>query len=147
VPYWTALRKMVDRAKESYSTIVHINCHSMPSVPGCFATEQPSLAHPDIVLGNRDGSTCANELMNFLKEVCEKHGLNVKLNDPYKGVAIVRDIGKPAEGVHSVQVEINRRLYMNESTRELNPGYKRIKVFANALIAAAAQYATEQNKI
>jgi N-formylglutamate deformylase len=109
-PYWNALREMVNVAKRRHPTIVHINCHSMPSVAGRFATEQPGLVHPDIVLGNRDGATSSAMLMQRLQAVCEEYRLEVKVNDPYKGVAIVRDIGDPQAGVHSVQVEINRRL-------------------------------------
>jgi N-formylglutamate deformylase len=67
--------------------------------------------------------------------------LTASVNDPYKGVSIVREIGNPADGVHSVQVEINRKLYMNESTRELHGGYERIKKLASALVLASARFA------
>jgi N-formylglutamate deformylase len=140
-PYWDALHEMVAIAKRTHPTIVHLNCHSMPSVAGRFATDQPGLIHPDIVLGNRDGTTCSNELLWELKRVCNDFSLIASVNDPYKGVAIVRDIGNPAEGVHSVQVEINRKLYMNESTRELHDGFERIKKLASALVQASARFA------
>jgi N-formylglutamate deformylase len=140
-PYWKALREMVKIAKRTHPVVVHLNCHSMPSVAGRFATDQPGLVHPDIVLGNRDDTTCSNELLQVLKRVCNDFSLEAKVNDPYKGVAIVRDIGNPAEGVHSVQVEINRKLYMNESTRELHDGYEQIKKLACALVHASAKFA------
>jgi N-formylglutamate deformylase len=143
-PYWQALRALVNTAKEQHAVIVHINCHSMPSVAGRYATERPGLVHPDVVLGNRDGSTCSPELLAVLKGVCEEFEMNVALNDPYKGVAIVREVGQPENGVHSVQVEINRRLYMDEVTRELHQGFDRIKGFANALVAASARYAVSE---
>jgi N-formylglutamate deformylase len=140
-PYWNALHEMVSIAKRTHPTIVHLNCHSMPSVAGRFATDQPGLVHPDIVLGNRDGTTCSNDLLYELKRVCNEFSLTASVNDPYKGVSIVREIGNPADGVHSVQVEINRKLYMNESTRELHGGYERIKKLASALVLASARFA------
>jgi N-formylglutamate deformylase len=141
-PYWNALREMVKVAKQTHPTVVHLNCHSMPSVAGRFATDQPGLIHPDIVLGNRDGTTCSDELLQELKRVCQQFSLEAMVNDPYKGVAIVREIGNPADGVHSVQVEINRKLYMNESTRELHSGYEQIKKLASALVQASANFAS-----
>jgi N-formylglutamate deformylase len=140
-PYWNALREMVKIAKRNHPTIVHLNCHSMPSIAGRFATDQPGLVHPDIVLGNLDGVTCSDGLIQALKLVCDEFSFVAKVNDPYKGVAIVRDIGNPIQGVHSVQVEINRKLYMNETTRELHEGYERIKKLANALVHASAKFA------
>jgi N-formylglutamate deformylase len=145
-PYWDALRAMVTAAKERHSVIVHINCHSMPSVAGRFATEKPGLVHPDVVLGNRDGSTCSAELLAVLKAVCDEFKMNATLNDPYKGVAIVRDVGQPSQGIHSVQVEINRRLYMDEVSRELHQGFDRVKSFANALVQASARFAIAESQ-
>jgi N-formylglutamate deformylase len=144
-PYWKALREMVKIAKRAHPTVVHLNCHSMPSIAGRFATDQPGLVHPDIVLGNRDGTTCSNDLLQALKRVCNDFSLEAKVNDPYKGVSIVREIGDPAAGVHSVQIEINRRLYMNEASRELHQGYERIKNFASALVLASAKFAETAN--
>jgi N-formylglutamate deformylase len=143
-PYWRTLKRMVSMAKRDHPTVVHINCHSMPSIAGRFATEKPGLVHPDIVLGNRDGTTCNDELLQVLKKVCDEFSLDTRINDPYKGVSIVRDIGNPEAGVHSVQIEINRRLYMNETTRDLNDGYERIKKLANALVLASAKFARSQ---
>ena len=56
-PYHAALRQLLDGAHRKFGKVWHINCHSMPSVAGAYATDQPGLVHPDFVLGDRDGST------------------------------------------------------------------------------------------
>ena len=70
----------------------------------------------DIVLGDRDGTTCAPEFTAFVRDVLAGHGYDVKVNDPFKGVELVRAYADPAGGRHSLQLEINKRLYMDTAT-------------------------------
>jgi N-formylglutamate deformylase len=93
------------------------------------------------VLGDRDGTTCDPELTDFVRRVLEGRGHEVKLNDPYKGVELVRRHGRPAENRHSLQIEINRALYMDEATLERNAGYARLKADLTHLVAALASFA------
>jgi N-formylglutamate deformylase len=122
-PYHAAVKAAIDAAHARHGYSVHINCHSMPAVAGSHATDFPGEKHPDFVLGNRDHSTSSEALLLFIAQHLKQLGYSVALNHPYKGVELVRRHSAPEQGRHSVQVEINRGLYMNEQTFELNAGF------------------------
>jgi N-formylglutamate deformylase len=121
-PYHDCLASVLDERHASFGAVWHINCHSMPAV-GDAMSEDPGRARADFVLGDRDGTTCEPEFTSFVAGLLTRLGYNVAINDPYKGVEIVRMHGRPREGRHSLQVEINRRLYMDESTLERHSGF------------------------
>ena len=73
---------------------------------------------PDFVIGDRDGTTCAQSVTRWLEHILKREGYSVSVNDPYKGVELVRAYSDPKLGRHSLQLEVNRALYMNEKTRE-----------------------------
>ncbi len=127
VPYWAAVSAAIDAAHQKHGGVAHINCHSMPAVAGALSWVKLGTPFPDIVLGDRDGSTCAPEMTQLLSEAFRAEGLSVAVNDPYKGVELVKRFGKPRENRHSIQIEINRKLYMNEATRERNANYGLLK--------------------
>ena len=79
--------------------------------------DDPGRARADFVLGDRDGTTCAPEFTRLVADTLRDLGYAVAINDPYKGVEIVRRHGRPAENRHSLQIEINRTLYMDEDAR------------------------------
>ena len=120
-PYHAAVAQAIDAAHARHGYSIHINCHSMPAVAGRFATDFPGLAHADFVVGDRDGSTASAEVSQAICEHLRACGYDVAYNHPYKGVELVRRYGDPARQRHSVQLEINRKLYMNEQTLEPLP--------------------------
>ena len=126
-PYHDTLRTAMDAAHAACGQVWHINCHSMPSVAAKFATDKPGLVHPDFVLGDRDGETAAPEFREFVAEFLRGRGYSVSVNDPYKGVEIVRRCGDPAQGRHSLQVEINRKLYMDEISLRPSAGFDKLR--------------------
>ena len=69
---------------------------------------------PDIVLGNNHGRSSSNELIDYMRKNFENNGLIVQLNNPYAGGFITRNYGNPSKGVETIQIEVNRSLYMNE---------------------------------
>jgi N-formylglutamate deformylase len=121
--YWDALTAAIDGAHGNHGRVVHIDCHSMPEVASVVSWVPTGTKFPDIVLGDRDGTTCAPELTALLSEAFRYEGLSVAINDPYKGVELVKRFGRPAENRHSIQVEINRKLYMTEPTRARNANF------------------------
>lgn len=135
-PYHDRLQALVDQAHAQFGQVWHINCHSMPSVAGAYATDQPGLHHPDFVLGDRDGSTAAPEFHEFIAQFLRGVGYSVSINDPYKGVEIVRRYGDPAHGRHSLQIEINRRLYMDEHSLRPNAGFAPLRQHLKELMLA-----------
>jgi N-formylglutamate amidohydrolase len=101
------------------------------------------VARADFVLGDRDGTTCEPGFTNFVAVVLKEMGYDVRVNDPYKGVELVRAYSDPAQNKHSLQVEVNRRLYMDEDTREPNENFATLKQDLTKLIEEVAAYAHE----
>jgi N-formylglutamate deformylase len=137
-PYHAALEHAIDATAARHGKVLHINCHSMPSVAGSQATEFPGQAHPDFVLGNRDDTTSSPELLQVLARHLAAAGHSVALNHPYKGVELVRRYSNPPLGRHSIQLEINRKLYMNEQTLELHDGFEPLRQTLRGALQAVA---------
>ncbi|AHV91184.1 N-formylglutamate amidohydrolase [Bordetella holmesii] len=143
-PYHAKLAEVLDQTHAHFGKVWHINCHSMPSVAGAFATDRPGLVHPDFVLGDRDGSTSDPAFREFIAKWLRQRGYNVTVNDPYKGVELVRAFGNPAQGRHSLQIEINRKLYMDEVSLRPTDGYPRLKSDLRELTAALIDWTRAQ---
>jgi N-formylglutamate deformylase len=134
-PYHASVTGALDERHAAFGSVWHINCHSMPAV-GDVMSEDPGRARADFVLGDRDGTTCAPEFTAFVASTLGGLGYDVAINDPYKGVELVRMHGRPREQRHSLQVEINRRLYMDESTLERHAGFSRLQANLHYLLEA-----------
>jgi N-formylglutamate deformylase len=143
-PYHQAVGDVLDAAYARFGKVWHINCHSMPSVAGLYATDKPGLIHPDFVLGDRDGTTSAPEFREFVAAYLRQRGYGVAVNDPYKGVELVRAFGNPAQGRHSLQIEVNRKLYMDEATLRPSSGYARLQSDLTGLVAELAAWIGRQ---
>ena len=126
-PYHAAVAEAIHAAHARHGWSIHLNCHSMPAVAASHATEFPGLAHADFVVGDRDGSTASPQLSAALCEWLRARGYDVAYNHPYKGVELVRRYGDPQRGRHSIQLEINRALYMDEDTLQLNQGFEPLR--------------------
>jgi N-formylglutamate amidohydrolase len=135
-PYHQALRSLLDNAHAAFGVVVHLNCHSMNAVGGAMGEGGAGIARADIVLGDRDGTTCDSALTAFVRDTLVARGYTVKVNDPYKGVELVRAYAEPAAGRHSLQVEVNKRLYMDEATRTRHAGFEPLQASLMHLLAA-----------
>ena len=133
-PYHAAVARAIDAAHAGHGYSIHVNCHSMPAIASSHATDFPGEAHADFVVGDRDGTTASPALSRLVCEHLTRLGYDVSHNHPYKGVELVRRYGKPAEHRHSLQLEINRKLYMNEKTFELTPGFEALKADLRSLV-------------
>ena len=142
-PYQRAVKDALDAAHEHFGGVWHLNLHSMPAVSGRISEEGPGKPRADFVLGDRDGTTCAPEFTALVAEALRGMGYEVKVNDPYKGVELVRAFSDPKANRHSLQVEVNRRLYMDERTRAKSAGYPALKANLDKLLKSVAEYAAE----
>lgn len=133
-PYHAAVAQAIAAAHARHGYSIHLNCHSMPAVASSHATDFPGLVHADFVVGNRDASTSSAALALQVCEHLRSLGYKVSYNHPYKGVELVRRYGKPAEHRHSIQLEINRRLYMNERTLEISSGFASLQASLRSLV-------------
>lgn len=125
-PYREALSQTLERTARQYGACWHLNLHSMPG----NVYERLGLAArvpADIVLGDRHGSTCHAAFRDVVAQAFRARGYSVAVNDPYEGAELVRVHGAPARGRHSLQVEINRAVYMDEATREPGAGYAALR--------------------
>jgi len=113
-PYHLALKRLIDTAHTKFGVVYHINCHSMNPVSGLMGEGCLGSILTDFVLGDRDGSTCSSEFTSFVHEKLSAYGYSVAINQPFKGVELVRAYANPVNGRHSLQLEINKRLYMDE---------------------------------
>jgi N-formylglutamate amidohydrolase len=135
-PYHAALRGLLDAAHADFGVVWHINCHSMNAVAGSMGEGGAGNTRADIVLGDRDGSTCAPEFTAFVRDNLAARGYRVAINDPYKGVELVRAYANPAAGRHSLQLELNKRLYMDEATRQPHAGFAPLQADLMGLVDA-----------
>jgi N-formylglutamate deformylase len=133
-PYHEAVAAAIEAAHARHGYIIHLNCHSMPSVAAKFATDYPGLVHADFVIGDRDGTSADPRLSQRICEHLRSLGYQVSYNHPYKGVELVRRYGEPARQRHSVQVEVNRKLYMDEKTLELSAECDGLKANLRTLV-------------
>ncbi len=136
-PYHDELSSMIAEAHGRFGAVWHVNCHSMKS------TAKGRL-RDDFVLGDRDGTTCAAEFTDLVASTLRGLGYGVGLNHPFKGAEIVTRHGDPAAARHSLQLEINRGLYMDEARIEKSKGFAALQSDMDRLIAAIAAYARER---
>jgi N-formylglutamate deformylase len=109
-PYHRALRRLVTRVHRDFGTAILVDCHSMPSVAGS-RDERP---RADIVLGDRYGTSCVAGVTDVIETTLHDLGYLVSRNKPYAGGFITEHYGNPPAGLHAIQLEINRALYMDE---------------------------------
>jgi N-formylglutamate amidohydrolase len=109
-PYHRALRRLVTRVHRDFGTAILIDCHSMPSIAGS-RDERP---RADIVLGDRYGTSCVAAVADTVEAALTGAGYSVSRNKPYAGGFITEHYGNPPAGLHAIQLEINRALYMDE---------------------------------
>ncbi len=143
-PYQDTLRRTLDEAHARFGAVWHINCHSMRSVSNQMAPDGPGLSRPDMILGDRDGTTCAPEMIELVRATLAAQGYSVILNDPHKGAELVRAWSAPGAGRHSLQIEINRRLYMNEDSFEKTEGFTKLQADLTHLIETLAAFARDR---
>lgn len=126
-PYHEALKRLLDAAQARFGFVLHINCHSMNAVSGAVSEGGAGVARADIVLGDRDGTTCAPVFTAFVRQRLAGFGYDVKVNDSFKGVELVRAYSDPVAGRHSLQLEVNKRLYMDAAAPVRHAGFERLQ--------------------
>lgn len=133
--YHGYLRQTLDGLCALHGVAVLIDCHSMPS-------RQPGRRRiADIVLGDRFGSSCDNRLTGVAERAFRKLGYTVARNMPYAGGYTTRCYGRPKRGVHALQIEINRSLYMDEQSIKPTAGISRLKHDVTSVSLALTQFA------
>jgi N-formylglutamate amidohydrolase len=146
LPYQQQLRSLLDAAHARWGAVWHVNCHSMQEVASAMSTQARGTPRPDFVLGDRDGTSCAPTFTAAVRDFLSARGYSVSVNDPYKGMELIRANGRPAEHRHSMQIEVNRKLYMTEETRAPNDGYAALQATFTALSRHLADHVAAQTE-
>jgi N-formylglutamate deformylase len=144
-PYHRALAKRIADTHARYGYSLHVNCHSMNAVGGAQGEGGAGKPRADIVLGDRDGTCCDPEITAFARERLARRGYNVKVNDPFKGVELVRAYADPAAGRHSLQLEVNKRLYMDEAACVRHAGFDALQADLMALVDELLEFARSRS--
>ena len=133
-PYHAALAQLIAEARAAHGFAILVDWHSMPSAAARAGRERPS----DFVLGDRFGAACAGLLTATVERELTGLGYRVGRNSPYAGGYTTEHYGRPLRRVHALQIEINRGLYLNESTLEPTKGFTRLKSDLERLTTALA---------
>ena len=136
IPYHRALEEELARVKTKHGFAILIDGHSMPSRGSVLHADSGAL-RADLVPSDRDGQTCKPALMKLFCERAASHGFSVRPNDPYKGGGITQRFGRPLDKIYSLQIEVNRALYMDEQNFELKAsGLERLQALARDFLSA-----------
>jgi N-formylglutamate deformylase len=140
-PYHAALDALVTETLAVHGVVWHIDWHSMKSVGNAMTPDGPGARRADFVISNANDATASKEVTDILVRYLRNLGHSVTVNDPYLGGVIVRRTGSPLRGIHSVQVEINRALYLDERSVETTSSAgllaKTIDELTRTLVSAA----------
>jgi len=138
-PYHDALGSLLARCQNTFGFAILIDCHSMPSNP----SNDRRGVRPDFVLGDRFGASCNPELTQFIMSQLRAMGYVVEKNQPYAGGYITEHYGRPDKGMHALQIEVNRALYLDEFTLEFASGYavlrKNLMLLTSALFSMSPE--------
>jgi len=141
-PYRDALRAQLDALHAHSGAVWHLNAHSMKSTGNAMNVDVGA-ARPDVVISDRLGTTAAPAYTQWVVEWFRAQGLQTTMNTPYQGGAIVAAEGRPAAHRHSLQVEFNRALYLDEATGERRAGFEALQRvctgFLRDLVARVAE--------
>lgn len=114
-PYHGALRRLISETREAFGCCVLLDAHSMPSVGGPMDTDA-GRQRVDVILGDVHGASCASVVTETAERTLRELGYAVTRNNPYSGGFTTQNYGRPRRGIHALQIEINRGLYMDEET-------------------------------
>ncbi|MBB3350652.1 N-formylglutamate deformylase [Rhizobium sp. BK049] len=138
-PYHAALRRLIARTHVQFGFGVLIDCHSMPGnvrVAGCAG-------RPDFIIGDRYGTSASAELSRAAIAILEEMGFAAIRNKPYAGGFITEHYGRPSRGLHALQIEVNRAIYVDEVTLEKREDFAAV---ADAVAAFMRQMADHVEK-
>ena len=137
-PYHRTLRDLLDTTRRRFGHYVLLDCHSMPSVGGPHDPDA-GRRRADMVLGDCFASTCSEQVVGLVEQTLVARGFQVVRNKPFAGGFTTRHYGRPAQGLHTLQIEINRGLYMDEAAIKPNGGMAKLATDMTALLGALAQ--------
>lgn len=142
-PYHAVLRRLIARTHVQFGFGVLIDCHSMPGNVRVAGTN----ARPDFIIGDRYGTSASADLSRAAVAILEEMGFTAIRNKPYAGGFITEHYGRPSRGLHALQIEVNRSIYVDEVTLEKRSDFAlvaaAITAFMRQMAVYVAQFATD----
>jgi N-formylglutamate deformylase len=142
-PYHRTLADMLDRAHARHGAVWHINCHSTKSTGAALNIDEGK-RRADIILSDMDGKTTGREFIDFAAECFRAKGYSISINYPFRGAELIHRFGDPANDRHSMQIEINRALYLDESTYEKSGQFNALRQDIEAVTSQLGRFVVEQ---
>jgi N-formylglutamate amidohydrolase len=139
-PYHRALRRLFGQIHKDFGVAILIDCHSMPSA----TASRDDRPRADIVLGDRYGTSCVAMISETVEDALRELGYAVSRNKPYAGGFITEHYGNPGAGLHAIQLEINRAIYMDEKRYERGPDFERVAADLETLADRVAEIPAEE---
>ena len=139
-PYHRALRRLFTRVHREFGAAMLVDCHSMPSSTG----PKDDRPRADVVLGDRYGTSCVAVVSETIETTLRQLGYAISRNKPYAGGFITEHYGNPAAGLHAIQLEINRGLYMDERRFEHSANFARLAADLETLADTLADIPIEE---
>jgi N-formylglutamate amidohydrolase len=140
-PYHDELEAMLAELHARFGAVWHINAHSMKALG---RKQGKSIPRDDFVLGDLEGESCDPEFTAFVAETLQGYGYSVRINHPFKGAELVKRFGRPRESRHSLQIEVNRGLYMDEEKIEKTDGFDALKRDIDRMLKAVGGFVEQQ---
>jgi len=139
LPYHEKLRSHLDRLHAEFGGVWHMDCHSCQSY-SLDAEGKQTTMRPDIILGNRHGTTCDADFVEVVRKSFADLGYEVIVNTMFPGAELVVRYGDPANNRHSLQVEIRRDLYMDDDTHDKNERFDKMKQDCEVVMSNVAEF-------
>lgn len=137
-PYHAALADLMQRQHTRFGQVLLADIHSMPheALSGHAMRGQP---RPQVILGDRHGSACGSAVLDKVEAVFRHAGLVVARNTPFAGAYIAQRYGQPSHGMHVVQIEIDRRLYLDEARVAPGPDFQAFRALMGVVVEGIAE--------
>lgn len=142
-PYHDALGELIAEARAAHGRVFHLDLHSMQPVANAMHEDAAGSLRPDIVLSDREGTSAGAGYLEAARALLLDLGFSVAVNDPFKGAEILRRHGNPARGVHSLQIEVNRALYMDVETYGKTARFSETRARLSAFIGSLGDWAAK----
>ncbi|KAB1087948.1 N-formylglutamate amidohydrolase [Neorhizobium galegae] len=138
-PYHACLRKLIARTHARFGLAILIDCHSMPGNIRLSGSD----VRPDFIIGDRYGTSASAELSRAAMQFLEGMGFSAVRNKPYAGGFITEHYGRPVRGLHALQIEINRALYVDEMTLARRPEFPVIAAALSTFMRQMADFVVD----
>ena len=141
-PYYAELAQNIERLRSAFGFVYHLSCHCMSAV-GAPTHPDPGKQRADFCLGDVNGSTSSREFIEFVQQTIQSLGYSCTVNDPYNGGELNTRFGRPKEGIDSIMVEINKKLFMDTGSFRRKPEFGKVEADVSRVLHAIARRARE----